>query len=82
MGTATDQIRISPTVKRELERRKREDESYNDVLERILSETTQADFYDGFGSLSDEQADTIRQTREKGKEKSKERMQRLTGGNE
>jgi predicted CopG family antitoxin len=82
MGTATDQIRISSTVKRELIRRKREDESYNDVLERVLGETSDPDFYDGFGSLSDEQADAIRETREKGKQKSNDRMQRLSGGNQ
>lgn len=81
MGTATDQIRISPTVKRELARRKREDESYNDVLERVLGETTDPDFYNGFGSLSDDQADALRETRERGRQKSKDRMKRLAGEN-
>lgn len=76
MATANEQIRISDRVKRELERRKRENETYNDVLERVLGET-EADFYDGFGILSDEQADHIRDEREKAKEQRKERMRRL-----
>lgn len=77
MGTATEQIRVSDTVKRELERRKREDESYNDVLERVLGETPDADFYEGFGMLSDEQADAIREGRDRAKAQRKDRMRRL-----
>lgn len=50
VGAANEQIRISDRVKRELERRKRANESYNDVLERIL-EDTETDFDDGFGSF-------------------------------
>ena len=63
MGSADEQIRVSARVKRELERRKRGEESYNDVLERVLDDTG-ADFDDGFGILSDEQADQIREQRE------------------
>jgi hypothetical protein len=44
-------------VKRYLDRHRREDESYNDVLERLLEEHTEADFYDGFGILADNTAD-------------------------
>lgn len=79
MGIATEQIRVSEHVKRELDRRRREGESYNDVLERLLSENTEADFYDGFGILADEQVDRIREERETAKEKRKRRMRRLTG---
>lgn len=60
MGSADEQIRISARAKRELERRKRGNESYNDVLERVL-EDSEADFDDGFGILSDEQADRLRE---------------------
>ena len=77
MGTANEQIRVSDTVKRELERRKRKDESYNDVLERVLGESSDADFYEGFGILSDEQADTIREERDRAKATRKDRMRRL-----
>ena len=38
MGVADEQIRVSETVKRKIERRRREGESYNDALERILDE--------------------------------------------
>lgn len=37
MGTADEQIRVSDAVKREIERRWREGESYNDVLEPLFS---------------------------------------------
>lgn len=81
MGTANEQIRVSDTIKRELERRKREGESYNDVLERVFGKDPGGDFYDGFGMLSDEQADRIREEREKDKQKRKDRMRRLAGEN-
>ena len=76
MGSAEEQIRVSNRVKRELERRKRERESYNDVLERVLEDTA-ADFDDGFGILSDDQADRLREERETVKEKRRDRMRRL-----
>ena len=67
-------------MKAELDRRRREGESYNDVLERLLNESTESDFYDGFGMLSDEQADWIREKRQESKERRKERMRRLEKG--
>lgn len=77
MATADKQIRISDRVKRRLDRRRRKGESYNDVLERLLTENTDTDFYDGFGMLSDEEADWIREQREEAKEKRKRRIRRL-----
>ena len=74
MGTANEQIRVSETVKRKIERRRREGESYNDVLERILDEEDAGDFYDGFGRWSDEEADRVREERRAAKEKRKRRM--------
>ena len=79
MGTASDQIRVSDTVKRELERRKRKGESFNDVLERMLGDD-RGDFVDGFGRWSDKEAERVREGRKKGKEKRKARMQRLGRG--
>jgi len=76
MGTADEQIRVSNTVKRELEKRKREGESYNDVLERVLDEKVVGDFYDGFGRWSDKEAQSVREARQKAKEKRKKRMRR------
>lgn len=75
MATADEQIRVSDRVKQELERLRRENESYNDVLERVLDEgASVGDFYDGFGRWSDEKADRVREERRKSKEKRKERM--------
>jgi predicted CopG family antitoxin len=78
MGTANDHIRVSDAVKRELDRRRREGESYNDVLERIL-EDEDRDLLAGFGRWSDDHADRVRDARKRSKEKSKERMQELGG---
>lgn len=71
---AKEQIRVSSRVKREIKRRKREGESYNDVLERLLDENGNGDFYDGFGRWSDEEAERAREERQKAKEKRKRRM--------
>ena len=71
---AEEQIRVSGRVKREIERRRREGESYNDVLERILDEDGIGDFYDGFGRWSDEDAERVREGRRQAKEKRKRRM--------
>jgi predicted CopG family antitoxin len=75
MATAKEQIRVTEAVKRELEERKRDGESYNDVLERILDDDR--DLLAGFGRWSDEQAERVREAREKSTEKSKDRMRRL-----
>jgi predicted CopG family antitoxin len=75
MATADEQIRVSDTVKRELDRRRRDGESYNDVLQRMLEDDR--DLLAGFGRWSDEQADRVREARETSKRKSKERTRRL-----
>jgi predicted CopG family antitoxin len=75
MGTANEQIRVSDTAKRELDRRRREGESYNDVLKRVLGE--ERDLLAGAGFWSDREADRVREGRKKSKKKSKERMRRL-----
>jgi predicted CopG family antitoxin len=77
MATADKQIRVSDRVKRQLDRRRREGESYNDVIDRLLGGHTAADFYDGFGTISDHQADWIRERRETAKEDRKRRMRGL-----
>lgn len=80
MATANEQIRVSDQAKRELDRRRREGESYNDVVERLLEETASGDFYDGFGLPSNEEADWIRTKRKEAKAKRKRRMRRLGKG--
>jgi predicted CopG family antitoxin len=73
MASANGQIRVSNRVKRELDRLRREGESYTDVLERVLEEDRRGDFHDGFGRWSDEQADRVREQRRKSKETRKQR---------
>lgn len=81
MATADEQIRVSPRVKRELDRRRRENESYNDVLERVLDDSGGGDFYDGFGLWSKAEAEQVREDRRKSKEERKRRMQQLADEN-
>ena len=76
MGAADEQIRVSEMVKRKIERRRREGESYNDALERILDDEDAGDFYNGFGRWSDEEADRVREGRRKSKKKRKRRMRK------
>ena len=77
MATADDQIRVSDRVKQLLDRRRREGESYNDVLERILDEESNRDLLAGFGRWSNEHANRVRERHEEQKAESKERMRRL-----
>lgn len=79
MGIADKQIRVSETVKRKIERHRQEGESYNDVLERLLAEENDGDFYDGFGRWSDEEAESVREGRRNAKEKRKRRMCKRAG---
>lgn len=76
MGAADEQIRVSDAVKQAIEHRRREGESYNDVLERVFSTDGEQDrdLLAGFGRWSDETADRARKTRRRYKEKSKARM--------
>ena len=76
MGTANEQIRVSDAVKRELDRRRREGESYNDVLERILDE--ERDVLAGFGAFEGtDRGEATRGVHERGKEKSRERIEEM-----
>lgn len=77
MATADEQIRVSERVKRELDRRRRAGESYNDVLQRLLDD--ERDLLAGFGRWSDEHADRVRKAREQSKKRSKTRSSRLAG---
>lgn len=78
MGTADEQIRVSESVKREIERRRREGESYNDVLERVFVVDGERDLLAGFGRWSPEMAETVRESRNSYKEKSKNRIRQKT----
>lgn len=76
MGTAEEQIRVSDEVKRELDRRRAENESYNDVLERILDE--ERDLLAGFGAFEDtDRGEAIEDVHERGEDKSRNRIETM-----
>jgi len=58
MGTKT--IGVRDEVYERLKARKREDESFTDLMNRLLDETT-ADWREGFGTLSEQDADELEQ---------------------
>lgn len=62
MGVADGQIRVSKTVKRRIERLRREGERYDDVLEHLLAEENAGDFSDGFGRWSERRLNVFANT--------------------
>jgi predicted CopG family antitoxin len=77
MGTANKQIRVSEAVKRELEQRRHEGESFNDVLERLLDDDR--DLLAGFGAFSGtDRAEAMRAVHERGNEESGSRVSAMT----
>jgi predicted CopG family antitoxin len=58
MGTKT--IGLKDEVYNRLKARKREDESFTDLMDRLLDETT-VEWRDGFGTLADQEADELEQ---------------------
>ena len=77
MATAGEQIRVSDRVKAKLDRHRREGESYNDVLERLLAADDDRDLLAGFGRWSEDHAERARDAREAERATSIERMRRL-----
>ncbi|EMA37647.1 antitoxin VapB family protein [Halococcus hamelinensis] len=76
MSTADEQIRVSSVVKTELENRRREGESFNDVLERLLTEDR--DLFAGFGAFEGtDRGERIQEVRDRGKRESAERIERI-----
>ncbi len=76
MATADEQIRVSARVKEELDRRRREGESYNDVLERVLEEDR--DLLAGFGAfVGTDRGDVTREVHDRGRERSRERVEKM-----
>jgi predicted CopG family antitoxin len=75
MATADEQIRVSKRTKRKLDELKREGESYEDVLARLLE--GERDLLAGFGRWSSDHADRVRAARERYEKRSKERTERL-----
>jgi predicted CopG family antitoxin len=72
---ADDHVRISSGTKERLRRRKREGESFNEVIERLLDEDR--DLLAGFGAAEDRDGDTLAETVAHRKERSERRVDRL-----
>ena len=73
MGTANKQSRVSESIKRELDQRRREGESFNDVLERLLDDDR--DLLAGFGAFTEtDRGETLRAVHEQGTDKSTSRV--------
>ena len=70
---ADDHIRISEETKERLRRRKREGESFNYAITRLLDEDR--DLLAGFGAAADRDGDTLADTVARRKEKSKHRIE-------
>lgn len=77
-NSAAEQIRISGQNKDRLDRRKREGESYNDVIARLLEDDR--DLLTGFGAASDRDGGGMRVVHEETQRKSAERIERLATG--
>ena len=78
MATADEQIRVSDQVKRKLDSRRRDGESYNDVLERLLNDEPTGAFEDGFGRWTDAEAEQVREARREAADDRKRRMRERT----
>jgi len=76
MSTPHTQIRVSPRVKRILDRRRRTDESYNDFLERVFTGTT-SDFSDGLDRRSETLSDPVSLHRKRAKIRRKAWLRQL-----
>lgn len=77
-NSAAEQIRISGLNKDRLDRRKREGESYNDVIARLLDDDR--DLLAGFGAASGRDGGGMRAVHEDTRRKSAERIDRLAAG--
>jgi len=77
MGTKT--IGIREEVYERLKARKREDESFTDLMNRILDETT-VDWREGFGTLSEREANELEGIVEDSRDQTSEGLSRRQQG--
>ncbi len=74
--SANEHIRVSEEIKERLRRRKRDDESFNDVITRLLNEDR--NLLAGFGAADDREGETLAETVARRKERSQQRINDLT----
>ena len=73
--SANEHIRVSEETKERLRRRKRNDESFNDVIARLLNDDR--DLLAGFGAADDREGETLAETVARRKERSQRRIDDL-----
>ena len=74
--SATVDIRVSEETKERLRRRKRDDESFNDVITRLLDEDR--DLLAGFGAGNDRDGERLAETVARRKERSRKQIDELS----
>jgi len=78
--SANEHIRVSEETKERLRRRKRNDESFNDVIRRLLDDDR--DLLAGFGAADDREGETLAETVARRKERSQRRIDDLAESRE
>jgi len=78
--SADEHIRVSEETKERLRRRKRNDESFNDVIARLLNDDR--DLLAGFGAADDREGETLAETVTRRKERSQRRIDDLAESRE
>jgi len=73
--SANEHIRVSEETKERLRQRKRTDESFNDVIARLLNDDR--DLLAGFGAADDREGETLAETVARRKERSQRRIDDL-----
>lgn len=72
---SSKQIRISPENYERLARRKRDNESFDDVIDRLLDDDR--NLLAGFGTASEERTERAREVREQSERTSEDRIAQL-----
>lgn len=78
--SANEHIRVSEETKERLRKRKQADESFNDVIRRLLDEDR--DLLAGFGAAANRTGETLAETVARRKERSQERIEELADSRE
>jgi predicted CopG family antitoxin len=77
-SAANEHVRVSQETKERLRQRKRESESFNDAISRLLDRDR--DLLAGFGAAGNREGATLEETVSNRKDKSKSRIERLAEG--
>lgn len=76
--SADEHIRVTEETKERLRRRKQADESFNEVIVRLLDDDR--NLLAGFGAASDREGETLAETVARRKERSRRRIEEFAEG--